>query len=105
MLAGLICFTSGFAAAALLVLAGRGGGSPPYLVAVTVGLVGIGLTGFFYHRGTVPLPEGAKIWSPGLLRVVLAPLDLPPVPIIATLYLLAGIGLLGNLVVPLTLRR
>lgn len=103
VLAGLIAFTAGFAAAALLVLAGYSR-TPPYLVAVTVGLVGIGLVGYFYHRGTVSLPQ-ASIWSPTLLRAVTAALNLPAVPIIAVLYVLAGIGLFGNLVVPVLLRR
>jgi hypothetical protein len=100
VLIGLIAFTAGFAAAALLVLAGRGGGTPPYLVSITIGLVGVGLIGFFYHRGTADLTQ-TKIWSPSLLRTIITPLGLPVIPVIATLYLLAGIGLLGNLVVPL----
>jgi hypothetical protein len=104
LLTGLAAFAIGFAAAGVLVLAGAGG-SPGYLISVTVGLVGVGLVGFFLHRGTVPLPEGAKLWSPGLLRVVLEPLGLPARPVILLLYLLTAIGLIGNLVVPLLLRR
>lgn len=103
VLTGLVAFTAGFAVAAVLVLAGHGS-TPPYLVAVTVGLVGIGVIGFFYHRGPAALPA-ARIWSPTLLRTVVTSLGLPAIPVIAVLYVLAAIGLLGNLVVPLILRR
>jgi hypothetical protein len=103
LLAGLIAFTAGLAAAALLVLAGYGS-TPPWLVAITIGLVGVGLIGFFYHRGNVALPSG-RIWSPAVLRAVVTSLDLPATPIIAVLYGFGVIGVLGNLVVPLLLRR
>jgi hypothetical protein len=103
MLGGLIAFTAGLAAAALLVLGGYGS-TPPYLVAITLALVGIGLIGYFYHRGTVALPQ-ARIWSPAVLRAVITSLGLPAAPIIAVLYVLGVIGVVGNLVVPLLLRR
>jgi hypothetical protein len=103
VLIGLIAFTAGFAVAGLMVLAGRGG-RPVYLVGVTVGLVGVGLVGFFYHRGTVALPQ-AKIWTPTLLRVVVGALELPAMPFIAALYVLGGIGVFGNLLVPVLLSR
>jgi hypothetical protein len=99
MLAGLVCFTAGLAAAALLVLGGYGS-TPGYYVAITFGLVGIGLIGFFYHRGAAALPPG-RIWSPAVLRAVVTSLDLPAIPILAVLYVLGGIGVVGNLVVPL----
>jgi hypothetical protein len=102
VLSGLVAFTAGLAVAAVLVLTGFGS-TPPYYVAITVGLVGVGLIGFFYHRGTVALPA-AKIWSPVLLRAVIGPLGLPVGPVIAVLYVLAVVGLAGNLVVPLLSR-
>ena len=97
MLGGLFAFTLGFAVAGVLVMAGQGG-SPAYLSGISLGLVGIGLVGFFYHRGAAQLPQ-AKLWSPELLRAVIGPLNLPPVPVIAVLYALAAIGVLGNVVV------
>jgi hypothetical protein len=103
VLIGLVLFTAGFAAAGLIVLGGAGG-SPGYLVAITVGLVGIGVSGFFLNRGTVELPS-SKLWTPTALRAFVAPLALPPTPVLATLYVLAAIGVVGNLVVPLVLRR
>jgi hypothetical protein len=99
LLSGLVAFTAGFAASAVLVLAGYGS-TPPYHVAITVGLVGVGLIGYFYHRGTVALPA-ARIWSPVLLRAVISPLGLPAALVIGVLYVLAGVGLVGNLLVPL----
>jgi hypothetical protein len=103
LLSGLAVFTTGFAVAGLLVLGGFGG-TPGYQVAVTAGLVGVGIGGFFLNRGTVELPQ-AKIWSPVMLRAVISALDLPVVPVIAALYLLAALGVIGNVVVPLALRR
>jgi hypothetical protein len=64
----------------------------------------VGLVGFFYHRGTVALPQ-AKIWTPTMLRAVVGALELPAVPFIVVLYVLGGIGVIGNLLVPLLLRR
>lgn len=98
VLAGLLAFTGGFAVAGVLVSAGLGS-TPPYLVAVTAGLVGIGVIGFFYHRGAVQFPR-ARIWSPVLLRVVISALGLPVVPVIAALYALAATGVVGNLLLP-----
>jgi hypothetical protein len=103
LLGGLIAFTAGLAAAALLVLAGYGS-TPPYLVSITIALVGVGAMGYFYHRGTVALPAG-RIWSPAVLRAVISALDLPVLPIIAVLYAFAAIGVVGNLLVPLLIRR
>lgn len=103
LLSGLVAFTGGFAVAGVLVLIGLGS-TPPYHVAITIGLVGVGLIGFFYHRGSVALPE-ARIWSPVLLRSVIAPLGLPGRPVMVILYALAGVGLVGNLIVPVLVRR
>lgn len=87
----------------MLVLTGYGS-TPPYYVAITVGLVGVGLIGYFYHRGSVTLPA-ARIWSPVLLRAVTGALGLPAAPVIGVLYVLAGVGVVGNLLVPLIHRR
>jgi hypothetical protein len=102
LLGGLLAFAAGFAVAGVMVLLGRGG-TPPYLSGICLGLVGIGLVGYFYHRGAAALPQ-ARLWSPVLLRAVLAPLGLPAAPAIAVLYLLGAVGVIGNLVVPLARR-
>jgi hypothetical protein len=103
VLAGLLAFTLGFAVAGVAVLLGRGG-EPPYLVGISIGLVGVGLVGFFYHRGSVELPQ-ARLWTPTLLRAVIEPLGLPVVPVLAVLYTLGAVGVVGNLLVPLATRR
>ena len=101
---GLLAFTAGFAAAGLAVpLMGRAGGTL-YLAGISLGLVGLGLVGFFYHRGSVALPE-AKVWSPQLLRAVIAPLGLPVTAVIAVLYGLAAVGAVGNLLLPMLRHR
>ncbi|HEX2805557.1 MAG TPA: hypothetical protein VHN80_05255 [Kineosporiaceae bacterium] len=102
VLIGLIAFTAGFAAAGLLVLAGWGG-TPPYLVSITVGLVGVGVVGFYLHRGTVELPQ-ARIWQPVMLRAFISALRLPESPILVAIYGLGLVGVIGNIVVPMTRR-
>jgi len=104
LLGGLLAFTVGFAAAGVVVAARWKGGGLVYVIGLCLGLVGIGLVGFFYHRGSAQLPE-ARLWSPELLRAVIEPLRLPPVPVISALYLFTAIGVLGNLVIPLTRRH
>ena len=99
VLTGLIAFTAGFAAAGLLVLGGRGG-TPPYLVAITVGLIGVGAVGFYLHRGTVELPQ-ARIWQPAMLRAFTSALKLPALPVLAAIYGLGAIGVIGNILVPM----
>jgi len=103
ILGGLLAFVVGFAAAGVLVMLGRGG-APPYVVGICLGLVGMGVVGFFYQRGSVELPQ-ARLWSPVLLRAVIAPLGLPAVPVLAVLYVLGAIGVVGNLLIPLSGRR
>ncbi len=102
LLGGLLLFGAGFALAAAVSvgnLAG-GAGSPLYLICVTLGFVGVGVVGFFLNRGTVPLPEGA-IWSPIGLRALARALGLPVGGVMALVYGLIGLGVLGNVVVPL----
>jgi hypothetical protein len=102
VLVGMIAFTLGFAIAGLLVLA-RQGGSPLYMVSITVGLVGVGAVGFYLHRGTVELPQ-ARIWQPTMLRAFTAALRLPEAPVLAVLYSLGAIGVIGNILVPFARR-
>ena len=102
VLIGLLVFTAGFAAAGLLVIAGQGGG-PPYLVSITAGLVGVGVVGYYLHRGTVELPQ-ARIWQPVMLRAFISALRLPEPPILVAIYALGAIGIIGNIVVPMTRR-
>ena len=103
VLGGLTAFVVGFAVAGVLVMLDRGG-TPPYVVAISLGLVGIGLVGYFYQRGNAEMPQ-ARLWSPVLLRAVITPLGLPVVPVIAALYVLGAIGVVGNLLIPLSTRR
>jgi hypothetical protein len=103
---GLFAFAGGFAVAGLLAMADQGGRSP-YLVAVTIGLVGIGAIG--YGAGvsrtdgvvTIPEPQPA-VWSPAGLRPLAEAVGLRPTWTIAALYALTTVGVLGNLVVPLS---
>ena len=103
LLAGLLMFVTGFAVGGCLVPAGLGG-TPGYDVAVTFGLVGVGVVGFFINRGTVPLPP-KPIWSPLGIAALGRALGLPARVLLATLYGLGAVGVLGNLVVPLVLHR
>lgn len=96
-------FGTGFAAAAVLVVAGTSG-TPAYYVSVTVGLVGVGVVGFFLNRGTVPLPP-KPIWSPVGIAALARALGLHARALTAGLYALAAVGVVGNLVVPLLIRR
>jgi hypothetical protein len=96
-------FVTGFAVAAVLVLA-RTSGTAPYYVSVTVGLVGIGVVGFFLNRGTVPLPP-KPIWSPVGIAALGRALGFPAPVLTAVLYVLGAVGIVGNLVVPLLIRR
>ena len=99
LLGGLLGFLAGFAVAGVLVLSGHPG-EPPYLVAVTVGMVGIGVVGMA-RRG--PVPPGA-LWSPAVLRLASDAVGLPGLAVCVVFYALAAVGILGNLVVPLTRR-
>ena len=102
-LGGLLAFTLGFAVAGVAVLLDRGG-SPPYLVGIALGLVGMGLIGFHYQRAVAQLPQG-RLWSPAVIRALAGPLDLPAVPVLVVLYALGVVGIVGNLIIPLSHRR
>jgi hypothetical protein len=103
LLTGLAMFAGGFAVAGVLVMTGTSG-TPAYYVAVTVGMVGVGVVGFFLNRGTVPLPP-KPIWSPVGIGVLARTLGFPQLALLGTLYGLGAIGVLGNVVVPMLLRR
>lgn len=97
ILAGLLVFGLGFVVAAAAVLVGAG--QPLYLSAVGVGFLGVAVVAFFVSRGTVPLPD-APIWSPTGLRVLSRALDLPATGVMAVVYTLIGLGIVGNVVIP-----
>jgi hypothetical protein len=103
MITGMAVFVLGFAVAAGLVLAGASGG-PAYLVAVTAGLVGVGVIGVFAGRGTTPMPA-SPLYAPATLRALCLPLRLPAPAVTGVLYALAGFGVLGNIAVPVLLHR
>lgn len=103
LLGGLLAFTGGFAVAGALVMAGQGG-RPPYLVAVTVGLMGLGLVGVAGGRREPVSDRGEPappVWSPRSLLPAAAVLGLPGIPAIVILYALGAVGIVGNILVPL----
>ncbi|MGZ4626840.1 MAG: hypothetical protein ACXV3S_11235 [Kineosporiaceae bacterium] len=103
MLVGLAAFAGGFAAAAGLVTAGLGG-TPAYWILVSLGLLGIGFTGFSSPRG--PLEGGRPpVWSRRGLAGVSEAVGLPARAVTITFYALLAVGVLGNLVLPVLVRR
>jgi hypothetical protein len=103
MLAGLALFGVGFAVAGLLVPASLAG-SPAYWIVISAGLVGIGIAAGFSPRGAV---EAARppVWSRRGLGAVSEALGLRGRPVAIAFYVLVAVGVVGNLVVPLVLRR
>jgi hypothetical protein len=102
-LAGLVLFAIGFAVAGVVVAAGFPG-SPGYYVAISVGLVGIGVLGFFSRRVPADVPPPA-IWSPRGLTRVANGAGVPARLLVVGFYALLAVSVVGNLVVPLALRR
>jgi ABC-type microcin C transport system permease subunit YejB len=100
ILGGLFVFTFGFAVAAALVVAGQQV-TPPYYVAIVAGVAGLAVAGVAMARGLPPMPE-TPIWSRDTLGLLSEAAGLRPAPVIVTLYLLTLLGVLGNLVYPLT---
>ena len=98
VLAGLFGFVAGFALAAVEYLV-VGVTGPLWWTGITIGLFGIGATGFFLGRGTVPRPETA-IWKPEGLRPWVLGAQLPVVPVLVAFYALLAVGIVGNFVVP-----
>ena len=101
-LTGLVLFALGFAVAGVLVAAGIGS-TPAYYVAISVGLVGIGVLGFFSRRVPADVPP-PPIWSPRGLTRVADGAGVPPRLLVVVFYALVAVSVIGNLLVPLTLR-
>lgn len=98
MLAGMFGFAAGFAVAALEYLV-VGHTGPIWWAGITLGFFGIGVTGFFLPRGTVPRPEAA-LWKPEGLRPWVAGAGLPQVPVLVAWYVLVAVSIVGNFIVP-----
>jgi hypothetical protein len=103
MLAGLALFGVGFAVAGLLVTASLGG-TPAYWILVSAGLVGIGVVGGFSPRGVVEVAR-PPLWSRRGLAGLSEAVGLPGRAVATAFYVLVAIGVVGNLLVPLVLRR
>lgn len=103
MLAGLGMFAIGFAVAGVLVAAALGG-TPAYWIAISIGLVGIGVVGGFSPRG---LAEAGRppVWSRRGLAAVSSVVGLPARAVTGAFYALVVLGVAGNLLVPLVFRR
>jgi hypothetical protein len=103
MLTGLAMFAVGFAVAGVLVVASLGS-TPIYWILVTVGLLGIAAVGFFSPRG---LTEAARppVWSRRGLEGISEVLGVPGRPVAGVFYALVAVSVIGNLLVPLVLRR
>jgi hypothetical protein len=102
-LTGLVLFALGFAVAGVLVAVGAGS-TPAYYVAISVGLVGIGVLGFFSRRVPADVPP-PPIWSPRGLTRIADGAGVPARLFVVAFYALVAVSLAGNLLVPLTLRR
>jgi hypothetical protein len=103
MLTGLAMFGVGFAVAGALVAASLGG-TPPYWITVSIGLLGIGAVGVFSPRG---IAEAARppVWSRRGLQGITDTVGLPRVPVAVVFYALVAVGVIGNLLVPFVVRR
>jgi hypothetical protein len=73
-------------------------------VAISVGLVGIGVLGFFSRRVPADVPPPA-IWSPRGLTRVAHGAGVPARLVVVAFYALVAVSVIGNVVVPLTARR
>lgn len=100
ILAGLLLFGLGFALLAAFSATGTGG-TAFSLLWILLGFTGAGLVAFFLNRGTAPLPQ-APIWSPTGLRAVARGLGLPDGMVMVAVYGLVTVGVVGNIIVPLT---
>jgi hypothetical protein len=99
ILGGIFGFLFGFAVAGVLVVADQAV-TPPYYVAIAVGVVGIAVLGVSSIRGSTPMPA-TPIWSRDTLRLMADAALLPATVVMVVLYTLAAISVLGNLVYPL----
>ena len=102
-LVGLALFAGGFAAAGVLVAA-RAGSSGGYYAAVLVGLVG-GVVLARQGGRTASDVRAPAIWSPGGLSRVADGAGVPAMLIMIVFYVLIAVSIIGNVVVPLTVRR
>jgi hypothetical protein len=102
-LTGLVLFALGFAVAGVLVAVGVGS-TPAYYLAISVGLIGIGVLGFFSRRVPADV-QPPPIWSPRGLTRVADGAGVPSRPFVAGFYALVAVSVIGNVLVPLTLRR
>ena len=102
-LTGLALFAVGFAVAGVLVAA-EFASTPAYYLAISVGLVGIGVLGFFSRRVPADVPP-PPVWSPRGLTRVADGAGVPPRLLVVGFYALVAVSVIGNLLVPLTLRR
>jgi hypothetical protein len=96
-------FALGFAVAGALVAAGAGS-TPPYYVAVSVGLVGIGVLGVFSRRVPTEV-QPPPVWSPRGLSRIADGAGVPARAVVAGFYVLVAVSVAGNLLVPLVLGR
>jgi hypothetical protein len=103
MVAGLGMFALGFAVAGVLVAAGLAG-TPAYWVLISLGLVGIGVVGAFSPRGMVEVAR-PPLWSRRGLAGVSEAIGLPARAVAVGFYALVGVGVVGNVLVPVVLRR
>jgi hypothetical protein len=102
-LTGLALFALGFAVAGVLVAAGVGS-TPGYYLAISVGLVGVGVLGFFSRRVPAEV-QPPPVWSPRGLTRVADGAGVPSRLLVVVFYALVVVSVIGNLLVPLTLRR
>jgi hypothetical protein len=89
--------------AGVLVAAGIGS-TPANYLAISVGLVGIGVLGFFSRRVPAEVPP-PPIWSPRGLTRVAEGAGVAPRLLVVGFYALLVVSVIGNLLVPLALRR
>jgi hypothetical protein len=101
-LAGLFLFALGFAVAGVLVVA-RAGSTPGYYIAISAGLVGVAVLGFFSRRVPAEVPP-PPIWSPRGLTRVADGAGAPARVLVVLFYALIVVSVVGNLLVPLVLR-
>ena len=102
-LTGLALFAVGFAVAGVLVAADLGS-TPWYFATISLGLIGIGVLGFFSRRVLADVPP-PPIWSPRGLTRVADGAGIPARPLVVAFYALLAVSVAGNLVVPLATRR
>jgi hypothetical protein len=89
--------------AGVLVAAGAGS-TPGYYLAISLGLVGIGVLGFFSRRVPAEV-QPPPVWSPRGLTRIADGAGVASRPLVVGFYALVAVSVIGNLLVPLTLRH